>query len=90
MKTTGKKKVAFKFQAEPNAEVYVAGSFNNWDATKNKLQSDGSGNYSASILIPKGHHEYKFVVNGNWCVDPSCPEWSPNAHGSLNSVINVE
>lgn len=90
MKASGKKKITFKFKAELDSEVYVAGTFNNWDAAKNKLKSDGFGNYSASISIPKGHYEYKFVVNGIWCVDPLCPEWAPNAHGSLNSVINVE
>jgi 1,4-alpha-glucan branching enzyme len=82
----GKKRVKFQIQAEKGSEVYIAGTFNNWSAKKNKLAFK-DGVYSTSILLPKGRHEYKFVVNGVWCVDPECAEWAPNGLGSLNSVI---
>jgi len=28
--------------------------------------------------------------DGIWCIDPECPDWVPNAHGTLNSVITVD
>lgn len=84
----GKKRHKFQIQAEEGSEVFVAGTFNDWSADKNRLTSK-DGVYSATILIPKGRHEYKFVVNGVWCVDPECSEWAPNGLGSLNSVITV-
>lgn len=87
--TSGAKRVKFEFEAEPGSEVCIAGTFNNWDAKKNKLQEKG-GQYSAMLMLPKGRYEYKFVVNGVWCVDPKCPEWAPNNFGSLNSVITIE
>jgi hypothetical protein len=40
-------------------------------------------------MLPPGEHEYKFVVNGDWRIDGSNPQWTPNDVGSLNSVINV-
>lgn len=84
----GKKRMKFQIQGQPGSEVYVAGSFNGWNPKKNKLIYK-DGYYTGTILLPKGRHEYKFTVDGVWCVDPECPEWVPNGLGSLNSVIAV-
>jgi 1,4-alpha-glucan branching enzyme len=84
----GKKRVKFSVKAEPGSEVYVAGTFNNWDPKKHKLTC-ADGVYSATISVPPGRHEYKFVITDVWCIDPECPEWAPNGIGSLNSVIVV-
>lgn len=81
----GKKRVKFEIVADKGSEVYVAGAFNAWNPGKHKL-SWKSGAYTTAILLPKGKHEYKFIVNGTWCVDPECQEWAPNGLGSLNSV----
>jgi 1,4-alpha-glucan branching enzyme len=87
----GKKRVTFQLTAEPGSAVHVAGSFNNWDgAAKQMKDKNGSGRYSTVVFLPRGRHEYKFLVDGKWCVDPECTDWVPNAHGSLNSVIVVE
>ena len=75
-------------KADQGSEVYVAGTFNEWNAKKNKLAYK-SGSYATTLMLPKGRHEYKFVIDGVWCVDPECPEWTPNGLGSLNSVLNV-
>ncbi len=83
------RKVTFQIRAEEGSEVYVAGTFNEWNATSDKL-AEKNGLYSTTLLIPRGRHEYKFIVNGVWCVDPGCPVWVPNEVGSLNSVITVE
>ena len=82
------KRVNFDIHAKAGSEVYLAGTFNSWDATRNKL-TERSGFYNCTLLVPKGRHEYKFVVNGVWCVDPKCQEWVSNGSGSLNSVITV-
>ena len=83
------KRVKFEIQAEAESEVYVAGTFNAWNVKQNRLQGKGDV-YSATLLLPKGRHEYKFVINGVWCVDPKCQEWAPNDCGSLNSVVIIE
>ena len=59
------KKVSFKVSAEPGSEVFVAGTFNNWDPKQHQLRDNPrSGLYSATLVLPPGRHEYKFVVNG--------------------------
>lgn len=87
-KSTGKKKVRFAIEGDKGNEVYVAGTFNDWNPTKNKLRWK-DGVYATTILLAEGKYEYKFVVNGTWCVDPECMDWAPNSLGSLNSVKNV-
>jgi 1,4-alpha-glucan branching enzyme len=84
----GGKRVKFAIQAAPDSEVYVAGSFNAWDAKKNRMKYK-DGTWSTTLVLPPGRHEYKFVVNEVWCVDPGCTEWAPNSFGSLNSVVMV-
>ena len=83
------KLVKFQIQAEAGSEVSVAGSFNAWDPKANKLRKV-KDMYATSIVLPKGRHEYKFVINGVWHVDPNCPEWQPNSMGSINSLLTVE
>lgn len=84
------KKVAFTCNAPPGSRVFVAGSFNNWDASSIPLRSDnGSGVYSAAIPLPKGRHEYKLVVNDQWLLDPKNDACVPNEHGTYNNVVEI-
>jgi len=87
--TKGRRRVTFELRAEPGSEVYVAGTFNDWDPTERKLNYR-EGVYKTALLLPKGRYEYKYVIDEIWCVDPECPDWVPNDHGSLNSVLFVE
>lgn len=88
--STSEKDVQFELSAEPGSHVFVAGTFNNWNPTANPLKDNpGSGHCKATLRLPVGRHEYKFVVNDEWRVDPNCPESAPNDHGSLNSVLHV-
>ena len=88
--TAGKKRVQFRIKTEAGRKIFLAGTFNGWDPEKNPLKEKGkTGVYSITLMLPKGRYEYKFVVDGLWSVDPECPEWNPNGHGSLNSVVTV-
>ena len=89
--TAGKKRAKFSLKAESGKKVFVAGTFNDWNGEAVKMKEKGkTGTYSATVVLPKGRYEYKFVIDGAWCVDPECPEWVPNNCGSLNSVLTVE
>ena len=91
MKKTSLKKIEFQFEATPGSKVSVVGTFNNWDSGKNPMKDNpDSGHYKTVVAVPPGRHEYKFVVDGDWRVDPNCSENISNSYGSLNSVINVQ
>ncbi len=86
----GRKRVTFRIDAEPGSTVAVAGDFNGWDPKKKVLaDKTGDGKYQGVAMLTKGQHEYKFVINDTWTVDPNCDDWNHNAYGSLNSVIVV-
>ncbi len=84
------KKVTFSFEDDPGKNIFVAGSFNGWQPNKTRLKGNDTGEYSVTLKLPAGRHEYKFVVEDRWCVDPQNPEAVPNDCGSTNSVIVVE
>jgi len=84
------KKIRFQLETDPNSQVFVAGTFNDWDATRRRMRDNPeSGVFSATLTLPPGRHEYKFVVNGQWLMDPKCREWTWNEHGTLNGVVTV-
>ena len=38
--------------------------------------------------LPRGRHDYKFIVDGDWVEDPKA-EAAPNCYGTMNSVCEV-
>ena len=91
-KTCPRRRVEFVINAGPGHEfVGVAGSFNDWDPAKKQLtDKKGDGVYRGILMLPPGEYEYKFVVDGNWCIDENKPCLSSNDLGTLNSVLKVE
>jgi 1,4-alpha-glucan branching enzyme len=87
----GNRSVTFRLHAAPDAEVRLAGTFNGWEPSAYPLEPVTAERdlHQATLVLPPGRHEYKFVVNGAWQADPDCPECAVNAFGSLNSVIHV-
>ena len=89
-KAPATKRVTFTLAADAGSDVYLAGDFNDWNPEGKKLtDKKGDGIYSATIALAPGEYEYKFVINGTWCVDPNCKEWRQNSLGTLNSVLRV-
>lgn len=84
------KEVRFEVVAETGSEVFVAGTFNHWEPGQYRLQDvPDRGFFSTTLRLPRGHYEYKFIINGNWCMDPKCSASIRNAYGSMNSMVQV-
>ena len=84
-----KKRVAFKLHAPEAGQVFVAGSFDDWDPTRRPMQQDSRGMWRTRVSLEPGEHEYRFVVDGDWQDDPACEERVANDFGLLNCVIRV-
>jgi tetratricopeptide (TPR) repeat protein len=69
--------------------VTVAGSFNNWDPFHTFLRPNGSS-WETRLELPPGKYEYKFVVDGNWMLDPANPNRKSDGGNNVNSVLVVE
>ena len=70
-------------------EVYLAGDFNAWSPNTFAMRREGDEWVFAAHLSP-GKHLYKFVVDGNWIIDPGNKLWEQNDPGTGNSVIWIE
>ena len=89
-KSAGRKRATFRIKADPGSKVYVCGSFNDWNGDAKEMKdSGGKGEYTAVLFLPPGRYEYKFVINGEWHIDPACADWVLNDFGTLNSVLVV-
>ena len=67
-------------------EVYISGSFNNWAPRSFAMEWKNNG-WEIKLCLPPGKHSYKFVVDGNWMIDPDNKWWEDNGQGDRNSVI---
>ncbi|MEO1654394.1 MAG: hypothetical protein AAFU64_12685, partial [Bacteroidota bacterium] len=78
----------FRLRGYPNARrVELAGSFNDW--TSNEIQMVKIGEeWVCRIDLSDGIYLYKFIVDGQWIVDPKNPRRELNEFGSYNSILH--
>jgi len=67
--------------------VFLAGNFNQW---KEKIQMKQSRNDFFSIQsLPPGTYQYRFIVDGNWEVDPTQPLLT-DTNGIASNIVEVK
>lgn len=88
-KPNGKKRVTFALESPAAQQVHVTGSFCDWQTNSCALKRSISGTWRTTRSLPPGRHEYRFIVDGEWCDDPNCTERVPNPFGSENCVLHV-
>jgi beta-lactamase regulating signal transducer with metallopeptidase domain len=80
----------FTLSGYPNARIVaVAGSFNNWNQSQYLFARVGD-KWVCKVNLPPGKHEYKFIVDGDWLVDPRNGVTERDRRGFENSVINTD
>lgn len=92
----GRKITSFACPAEGAKAVFLAGSFNDWNAQSTPMTNKSSGEWTADLELAPGAYEYRFVVDGEWrgeleCANhEGCPNCVPNPFGSRNQKIQVD
>jgi len=77
----------------PNATtVFVAGAFNGWSATANRLCAEGTtGYYSGNVPGALVGDQYKYVITtggvANWRHDPYAKDTTGSSNTTANSII---
>jgi 1,4-alpha-glucan branching enzyme len=89
MPASQKSRVNFALHAPDANEVFIAGTFNDWDPQVRRLRCDKKGTWRTWMNLPAGQHEYRFIVNGDWQEDPLAGERTDNPFGPFNSVVSV-
>lgn len=88
---SGRWHVTFRFQPAASVKsVHLAGSFNNWSRDAAPMKPIEAGAYAATLDLPEGVYQYKFVVNGDqWLADPKNDDREQDNHGGFNSVLRL-
>ncbi len=85
-----RKSIDFVLQSPQAQSVAVAGTFNGWNPKRTPMRKDGNGEWKATLSLPPGRYEYRFVLDGTqWVSDEHAKESVANAFGGTNSVIVV-
>jgi hypothetical protein len=82
--------VRFVFVGDAQS-VTLVGDFNAWreDATPLEASSAGRALWTVSVPLPRGRHEYAFIIDGKrWVADPFAPSTS-DEFNTASSVITV-
>jgi hypothetical protein len=80
----------FRLKGHEDASVVVlTGSFNNWNQSQ-LLFAREEGGWVCRIDLDPGVYRYKFIVDGDWLLDPSNPDTAEDEAGNVNNVIEVK
>jgi 1,4-alpha-glucan branching enzyme len=84
-----KERVCVDLYAPDAQAVFVAGSFNHWQTSATPLHKQASGRWVVELMLERGRHEYRFVIDGQWANDPWSSALVRNPFGSTNCVLRV-
>ncbi len=82
--------VEFQYNAPDAQSVSVAGTFNEWNTSATPMQKNDDGVWTATVKMPPGKHQYKFVVDGNWFFDPDHSNLMDDGYGGSNSLVEID
>jgi cyclomaltodextrinase / maltogenic alpha-amylase / neopullulanase len=87
--TGGDVTVEFQVTAPGAGSVFLAGDFNGWSDSANKmLEKDGT--WSLAMNLAPGQYGYKFVIDGSWTQDEANPQSNDDGFGGKNSLVDVK
>lgn len=70
--------------------VSVAGTWNQWSPDAQPLREAREGVFTVDLMLPRGRHEYMFVIDGErWVADPSSPLVRADGFGQENAVLEI-
>lgn len=80
----------FRLKGHADASVVVlTGTFVNWSQSQ-LLFAREEGGWVCRIDLDPGVYQYKFIVDGDWLLDPSNPDTAEDEAGNVNNVIEVK
>jgi len=82
-------KQTFRYAAPNAASVLLAGDFTHWQKSAVPMQKGKAGVWTTTVDLAPGPHNYRFLVDGQWCDDPECTVRVPNPFGTQNMVRQV-
>lgn len=85
-----KEGVIFSYYDPVAQNVQLVGNFSNWKPVDDiMVQEKGNNLWKGIFPLDPGKYQYKFVVDGEWKIDPHNPEVVINDQGANNSLVIV-
>jgi len=83
--------IRFMYTDSQADSVAVAGDFSQWNPIPLAPRDvDGETVWTGLVPVPRGEHEYQFLINGDrWVADPLAPVTRDDGFGAENAVLNV-
>jgi hypothetical protein len=76
----------FRLKAPSAKKVNLAGDFNDWNPGSLSMKREGEY-WTFPVYLTPGKHRYKFIVDGEWIIDPANKLWEQNEFDTRNSII---
>jgi chromosome partitioning protein len=80
--------ILFQIASKNARWVEIAGDFNNW-IPEALVRRGEDGLWQKVIPIKAGNFRYKYIVDGEWQIDPYQPTQMPNAYGTYDSYLEL-
>ena len=85
-----KEGVLFSYFDPSARDVQLVGDFSDWEPLHNSMTQDqGKHIWSGIIPLETGSYQYKFIVDGEWKIDPDNAEVVTTPMGARNSALKV-
>ena len=85
-----KEGVSFNYYDPVAQNVQLVGDFSNWEPVEDVMvQEKGNNIWKGTFPLDPGKYQYKFVVDGEWKIDPYNPEAVTSDLGVNNSLVIV-
>ncbi|XP_065837800.1 5'-AMP-activated protein kinase subunit beta-2-like [Oscarella lobularis] len=82
--------VVFRWPSSSATDVSVSGTFADWKTlTPLHRSSAGDGDFVATIDLPEGVHQYRYIVDGTWTHDPNEAHIAAKTTGDYNNIMKV-
>jgi len=78
----------FQYYNPVASRVQIAGDFSGWIPVP-LFQRSTDGVWQIVVPITSGHYRYKFIVDGDWLMDPAHPFQMKNNFGSFDSYVEL-
>jgi len=89
--TLAQVEVTFTISGIEAKNIAVAGDFNGWSISANKLEDpEGDGIWTGKMYLKPGRYEYMLVIdNSKWVTDPNAKVYADDGFGSKNAVLFI-
>lgn len=84
-----RKPIHFICLAQQAREVFITGTFNDWNPRSHPMQRQVDGSWHISVEFSHGSHPYQFLVDGQPMNDPKAHGIIRDAQGNRVSMLMV-